>query len=278
MLIRLLLLSLLGFIVVYGNSSLEEDISLDINTSSLHRNLDDSIGPIAIYEVWMGGGCSGKQNTIDALVTNVCIAADNGQGSLSKMYIWEPIESKFGTNIYADSNCQMFNDFIDYGLPISACTSTTNNEGAAISFIASTVSSPQELFQKYSTSSFLVEVGYGQSSCMGSPTTFSIVFYDGCLALDDGQGNPTGEYGIYQFSVSGLDVSVYSDNTCTGEVSKHYILSNQDVGLNNCDINTGEPDKISKIVTTSYYYLSYLSSSTTVVPYANPTCNHHHLQ
>ena len=42
MLIRLLLLSLLGFIVVYGNSSLEEDKPLDINTSSLHRNLDES--------------------------------------------------------------------------------------------------------------------------------------------------------------------------------------------------------------------------------------------
>ena len=38
----LLLLSLLGFIVVYGNSSLEKDKSLDTNTSSLHRNLDDS--------------------------------------------------------------------------------------------------------------------------------------------------------------------------------------------------------------------------------------------
>ena len=80
MLIRLLLLSLLGFIVVYGNSSLEEDKSLDINTSSLHRNLDDSTyysfkltsksdNTIIVNSFFVLGGGGSDNNGIYKLIT-----------------------------------------------------------------------------------------------------------------------------------------------------------------------------------------------------------------
>jgi len=72
MLIRLLLLSLLGFIVVYGNSSLEEDKSLDINTSSLHRNLDGS----TYYSFKI---TSKSDNAI--IVNSFFVLGDGGSGS-----------------------------------------------------------------------------------------------------------------------------------------------------------------------------------------------------
>jgi len=213
------------------------------------------LGPIGIREVWASSDCGGgltRPNSIDAFVTNVCVKTSNGG---SEMFIWDPTEDKFGVNQYNTYQCPQSDNknFIDYGVIFDSCTAFDNG-GVTYSYFVTMVSSPQDLFQRYSSDNFLVEIGYGQVSCIGDPTTFSIVFYNDCVSAGNGY------YAKYQFSISGADVTIYSDSACTIEIT-NILVSNEQMGLNNCLLDTDPSDgdiKKSKMVTTSYYFLSHL--------------------